>query len=375
MEILTQSDYQLILEFLQLLYVPCSLDKFPRQILSGLSKLVGAEVFAITSFGIRDPVFSPRIYTFPHPEIGIAAESFTSQRRNFFAHPVSKHYAQTLDGQALAISDFFSELQFHRQDLLYTGFFRQFGLEDQMMIHFELPSIAQADPLHQGQHFVLSISRDRRNFTERDRLILNLIRPHLKQVYENQAAFNQLQNQFVQQQQATEQAALILISIDGKVKWMTQKAEKIIHSYFQPANTKSFLPDILQRWVNSQVFKLVQSTENLTSPCSLRLELDKQLLTVYLNYNSDLEQVYLLLEETQSIQFSIESLQMLGLTKREAEVLFWVAKNQTTTEVAKLLGISDRTVKKHLEHVYEKFGVQTRLAAVIYVLNHLGILA
>lgn len=56
---------------------------------------------------------------------------------------------------------------------------------------------------------------------------------------------------------------------------------------------------------------------------------------------------------------------MLGLTKREAEVLFWVAKDKSTDEISKQLGMSNRTVKKHLENIYHKFGVQTRLGAVM----------
>ncbi|MFK0734486.1 MAG: hypothetical protein ACFKPT_27355 [Gloeotrichia echinulata GP01] len=53
-----------------------------------------------------------------------------------------------------------------------------------MLIHFELPSIVNADRFHQGQgYIVLATSRDRRNFSEGDRLILNLIRCHLQQVY------------------------------------------------------------------------------------------------------------------------------------------------------------------------------------------------
>ncbi|MCG6137130.1 MAG: helix-turn-helix transcriptional regulator [Nostoc sp. LLA-1] len=375
METLVNSDWQQMLEFLRSLYMPCSLDKFPTQILTALPKLVDAEIFGITSFNIRNTTL-PRMCTFPQPEVGMAAESFTAQRQNFLAHPVAHHYAKTLDGQALAISDFFSESEFHRQDLLYTGFFQHFGLEDQMMIHFDLPSIANADQFHQEQdQLTLSISRDRRNFTERDRLILNLIRPHLQQAYENLVAFKHCQDELVEQRQATEQAAIISLSIDGKVKWMTQPAENILHHYFQPSKSKIFFPDLLQRWVKSQVFELVQSTKICTAPSSLRLELDGRHLKIQLNYNAELGQIYLLLTETQPIQFSIEALQMLGLTKREAEVLFWVAKDQSTNEVAKQLGMSDRTVKKHLEHIYEKFGVASRLAMVMYVLKHLSIVA
>lgn len=56
-------------------------------------------------------------------------------------------------------------------------------------------------------------------------------------------------------------------------------------------------------------------------------------------------------------------LQALGLTPREAEVLFWVAKGKTNDDVALLLGSSLSAVKKHLARVYEKLGVENRTAA------------
>jgi DNA-binding NarL/FixJ family response regulator len=56
-------------------------------------------------------------------------------------------------------------------------------------------------------------------------------------------------------------------------------------------------------------------------------------------------------------------LQTLGLTPREAEVLMWVAQGKTNPEIAIILGISHRTVKKHLERVFAKLGLETRTAA------------
>ena len=51
------------------------------------------------------------------------------------------------------------------------------------------------------------------------------------------------------------------------------------------------------------------------------------------------------------------------LTPREAEVLSWVAKGKTNRDVGEILGLSPRTVNKHLDHVFEKLGVETRAAA------------
>jgi DNA-binding CsgD family transcriptional regulator len=54
-----------------------------------------------------------------------------------------------------------------------------------------------------------------------------------------------------------------------------------------------------------------------------------------------------------------------GLTPRENEVLHWLAHGKTDAEIAALLGLSPRTVQKHLEHIYIKLGVETRTAAVM----------
>jgi DNA-binding CsgD family transcriptional regulator len=53
-----------------------------------------------------------------------------------------------------------------------------------------------------------------------------------------------------------------------------------------------------------------------------------------------------------------------GLTNRETEILGWVARGKTNQEIAALLIVSPHTVRKHLEHVYEKLRVNSRTAAV-----------
>ena len=67
-----------------------------------------------------------------------------------------------------------------------------------------------------------------------------------------------------------------------------------------------------------------------------------------------------------------EELESLGLTPREAEVLFWVARGKTNDEIATVLGIGLTTVKKHLESTYSKLGVENRTTAAAMALEHLG---
>ena len=52
------------------------------------------------------------------------------------------------------------------------------------------------------------------------------------------------------------------------------------------------------------------------------------------------------------------------LTKRETEILGWIADGKTTREIAAILVVWPHTVRKHVEHVLEKFDVRTRSAAV-----------
>ena len=53
------------------------------------------------------------------------------------------------------------------------------------------------------------------------------------------------------------------------------------------------------------------------------------------------------------------------LTPREREVLGWVTAGKTNAQIAQILGTSPRTIAKHLERVYQKLGVESRIAAVM----------
>lgn len=69
---------------------------------------------------------------------------------------------------------------------------------------------------------------------------------------------------------------------------------------------------------------------------------------------------------------SPEPLAALGLTAREAEVLFWVAQGKSNGDVGRLLAISEKTVKKHLGNVFDKLGVENRNAATLLALEKLS---
>lgn len=59
-----------------------------------------------------------------------------------------------------------------------------------------------------------------------------------------------------------------------------------------------------------------------------------------------------------------------GLTDREVEVLRQLARGLTNRQMAAALGIAEKTVGNHIEHVYQKIGVSTRAAATLFALQH-----
>lgn len=69
---------------------------------------------------------------------------------------------------------------------------------------------------------------------------------------------------------------------------------------------------------------------------------------------------------------SHEPLMALGLSPKQAETLLWVAQGKSNAETAVILGVTEATVKKHLEHIFEKLGVEKRGAASLLAIEALG---
>src|SRR6058998_3125478 len=69
---------------------------------------------------------------------------------------------------------------------------------------------------------------------------------------------------------------------------------------------------------------------------------------------------------------SCEPLLTFRLTPRAAETLLWLAQGKTNPDIATILGISESTVKKHVQEIFEKLGVETRGAAAVRALEVLS---
>jgi DNA-binding CsgD family transcriptional regulator len=62
--------------------------------------------------------------------------------------------------------------------------------------------------------------------------------------------------------------------------------------------------------------------------------------------------------------------QPAGLTDRELEILRLLARGMSRREMAQALVVSEHTVRHHLEHIYAKIGVGTRVGATLFAVEH-----
>ena len=160
------------------------------------------------------------------------------------------------------------------------------------------------------------------------------------------------------------QGAMVFDS-SGKVVQATEFTEKILAKYFANAKlSKNGIPLELANWMKLDKFTKKSAGIVITED-SFVIENGGEELQIQLIVDNRARRRTLMLRETVHIQ--PKDLLVLGVTNREAEVLFLIAKGKTNPEIGILLDISTRTVQKHVEHIYVKIGVETRTAAMLRV--------
>ncbi len=205
-----------------------------------------------------------------------------------------------------------------------------------------------------------------------DSCILSALEPSLMQKVGDEPGCSQIQQLLTLFREVLNQRAILSLTLDRQIEVISPLAEQFLDRYFSYQRSNS-LPSSLDRWLKQQILQCLSNEDMLFSAAPLSIEQSKQLL-IYWILDRKKEQIFLLLEERALPAFSISALESLGLTQREAEVLFWVARDKSNGEIAKTLDCCEGTVRKHLEHLYKKLEVQTRLGAVMTALERLGLL-
>jgi DNA-binding CsgD family transcriptional regulator len=170
------------------------------------------------------------------------------------------------------------------------------------------------------------------------------------------------------------QATVAVRARDGRLLWQTPLARRLLKTYFDLDPALERAPEALMTWIGEA---RRTGMENREMPLAAPRDGRRLLASLHDPAGAGpegeaQEREWLLVLREENHAAAVDALMAaFRLTAREAEVLYWVSKGKTSKDIGDILGSSPRTVNKHLEHVFEKLGVETRTAAASLALSRM----
>lgn len=346
---------RLLLDTIERIYAAQTFQEFTSILLPSIARLIPAlgvtynemDLVRRRSIDLIEPV-PPRLH-----------EVAPLWRHHMQEQPVVAYFMKHHDRRPRAISDFLSARQMH--DLgMYSEVFRHLNTEDALCIALEV---------HGSAIIGMGVGRDRRGFSDRERLALDLLRPHIAQAWRNVRALTEMRERMEAMEAALASQGLGVIDLDGtgRARFVSPQARALLGRHLGGTSrlARGHVPEELRSWTR-QVRSRGSEPGLLPPRAPLVLDSEHGRLIIHLQGNSNGTKL-LLREEPKSI--SAAGLRSLGLTPRECEVLAWIAEGKTNPEIAVILGLSHHTVKRHVEDILQKLAVETRTAAAVAALH------
>jgi DNA-binding CsgD family transcriptional regulator len=346
---LSQRDFRAILEFVDELYAPKTIDAYKAKVVDGLPRIIPSDVCCV--FSESNPQRrSVQWVSNTAARIPNSIETFVRHMHEF---PFIRHWnAKVRVHKAVKLSDLVSRREWCDR-AIYSELYRPSDIE-----HILAVSLRAARPreLHVG------VRRKTLDFDERDRLALDLLSPHLSAAYEKAEAMEEVGSQLGALLQGLEAAGRSVVSLGpgSRIRQMSERAQHWLMSYFNPRwSDRTMLPPALDEWLRRQ--PATTGSGDLGKPRRpFVVERHGKRLTVQVL--SDRHGLSLLLSE-RKLRIEPEDLASLGLSRRETEVLAWLTGGKTNRDIADILDLSPITIKHCVERILAKLDVPTRAAA------------
>jgi DNA-binding CsgD family transcriptional regulator len=404
MEALTLRDTQKLLESIQSLHCLKNPQTFARDVLVLLEQLVpvgaacamthqqigSAEMLALLDQEAppeeRDALTAQQVNVLsnctihsPDPDFTrfLTEDLFSLFERFLPDSPLFQHAPLLFTG-AYKYSDFVTHKSLYGKEA-FQDVVAALQFDDHMLLTF---GSSEPDSLlpgnNSGKEFgYFYFYRNWNEWTERDRLILNLIQPHISQAHQSVRNLHWLDQQIDRLNEIFDCTGVILLDEQGYVEQISAQAACWLYDYCPTAYYSRQLPEPLHTWFINQLTQL-NSQVNVLSPSlpptvPLRIKQENRQLTIRFNANLGRRQYVLLLTEEQSLSLQT-AFELLGLTQREAEVLFRATQGLDNKAIAAQLNINVSTVRKHLENIYLKLQVSSRTEAVTRSLEQVGLM-
>jgi DNA-binding CsgD family transcriptional regulator len=347
MERLRGRDIRLLLAALVELTSLDLLDSFPERALSVVDRLIPADNSAYNEVDIE----RQRAFVVTSPKEVLVDGDDQVFAEHALDNPLVSHIQQTGDGSPAKFSDFMSARQLHELPL-YRLVYRRMGVEHQL-----------AFALTGSPIIGINFNRDVCDFSDRERLMLDVLRPFLRQAYRTSAAFARLAGALDSSGRAT-----ILLDDDGGPLLVTEHGRGLLQQYFGQAGAGPSLPEPLQGWVEQHRAYRATDHDEPRLPMPLVIPRGERRLRVhFVRAGAQRHADAVLLEEEDDPRGAAAR-----LSPREREVLQQAAIGLSDAEIAGALNLSRRTVQGHLQRIYGKLGVTNRTAAVAHAVRPLS---
>lgn len=154
---------------------------------------------------------------------------------------------------------------------------------------------------------------------------------------------------------------------EGRLRWCTPLAERVIARVAPDWDRReAVLPQVLRAGVQ----RLLGQAD--AGGATLRIDQPQGAIELVVIGQLRGDEVLIRLNELNPQKDVMQLQSGLNITQREAEVLLWVSYGKSNSDISDVLTISPRTVQKHLEHIYEKIGVETRASAAAIAIKVIG---
>lgn len=327
----------------------------PARVLGALGTAVASEFVLLDSFGEANEMKPLG----QHPADAMSAVDYELTAHYVHEHPLFPRIILGRQTTPLRMSDFASAAGFHRT-AFYNEVYKRMSITDQIVVGLDVAA---------DLFITCCFNRVRKEFSEGERRTVELIKSHLVTAARSARTLERLQSveRFVGRAFETTSLGIVALDADGSIKYMTDSAAALLHKYFGPRSLgHKQLSGEVDVWLRRRGGP-PRRKEFYGPARSLKVKSADAELRINLSIDGRTAERVLLIEEKSYL--SPEELRALGLTRRESEVLFWVARGKTDAEIGRLCNISPRTAQIHLGHIYTKLGVENRTAATLMAME------
>ncbi len=332
---LSTRDVRNVLDFVGEAHGAGDLDELRNFMPAGLAGLVRTDYASYNEVDSDGVVHA----TVAYPQV--PPEAFESWARYAYQNPLAQRHARTRDGRAYRFSDVAEREELDRLEL-FREFYSSLGVRHQ--IAFALPSPPRLT-------FALALSRGGRDYSERDRDLLNLTRPHLIQAYRNVQARERAGRLIEALRNGVDASGESIAIVDaGALALASAGAREHLFALGWDGGARP--PALLLE---------PGPTGRVWDPLLVR---GAEGNVVVRRLPSGGHESFAVVFERHRAHLSDAALRGLGLSPREAEVLRLLARGLDTRAICAQMGISARTVHKHTERIHSKLGTHDRAQAI-----------